>query len=98
VLDYLCNRLYSLPERDVERYLSQLTQLCIQRPGSLLDRVIERLCAKSLRIAVKVRLPAYAGVGARAPWAVWRGLVRTANWRQPDSQLVSSTSSKLGEL
>lgn len=55
VLDYLCNRLYTLPERDVERYLSQLTQLAIQRgPNSSLGRVIVGLCAQSLRIAVKV--------------------------------------------
>ncbi|KAL4457452.1 hypothetical protein ABPG75_012317 [Micractinium tetrahymenae] len=54
VLDYLCNRLYTLPERDVERYLSQLTQLAIQRgPNSSLGRVIVGLCAQSLRIAVK---------------------------------------------
>ncbi len=55
VLDYLCNRLYTLPERDVERYLSQLTQLAIQRGHtSSLGRVIVGLCAQSLRIAVKV--------------------------------------------
>ncbi|PRW56340.1 phophatdylinositol 4-kinase [Chlorella sorokiniana] len=53
VRDYLCNRLYGLPEREVERYLSQLTQLCFQRPGSSLERVIIDLCAQSLRIAVK---------------------------------------------
>lgn len=34
--------------------LLQLTQLCIQRPGSSLERVIIDLCAQSLRIAVKV--------------------------------------------
>lgn len=54
VQDYLCNRLYTLPERDVERYLSQLTQLCIQRPSSSLERVLLDLCGQSLRIAVKV--------------------------------------------
>ena len=52
--DYLCNRLYTLPERQVELYLSQLTQLCIHKgAGSSLERVIVDLCAQSLRIAVK---------------------------------------------
>ena len=55
VHDYLSNRLYTLPERDVERYLSQLTQLCVQRPDTSLERVVVDLCAQSLRIAVKAR-------------------------------------------
>ncbi|KAK2076370.1 hypothetical protein QBZ16_000895 [Prototheca wickerhamii] len=53
VLDYLCNRLYTLPERDVETYLSQLTQLCMLQPNSSLERVLIDLCSRSLRIAVK---------------------------------------------
>ena len=53
---YLCHRLYTLPEPDVEGYLSQLTQLCVSRPGAMLEleRAITDLCAQSLRIAVKV--------------------------------------------
>ena len=54
VHDYLCNRLYGLPERDLERYLPQLTQLTVARPGGLLERVLIDLCAQSLRIAAKV--------------------------------------------
>ena len=55
VLDYLCNRLYTLPEKEVERYLSQLCQMVYQRPGSSLERVLVDLCAQSLRVAVKAR-------------------------------------------
>lgn len=54
IQDYLCNRLYDLPEQGVERYLSQLTQLLVQRQNPLLDKVVVDLCARSLRIAVKV--------------------------------------------
>lgn len=55
IQDYLCNRLYDLPEQGIERYLSQLTQLLVQRQNPLLDKVVVDLCARSLRIAVKVR-------------------------------------------
>ena len=55
VQDYLCNRLLSLPETDIERHLSQLCQLIINKPRAALEEVIVRLCAGSLRIAVKVR-------------------------------------------
>ena len=55
VQDYLCNRLYGLPEAGIERYLSQLCQLLISRNFASLERVLIALCAKSLRIAVKVR-------------------------------------------
>lgn len=54
VQDYLCNRLYTLPEKEVEHYLSQFTQLCMIRPNSSLERVLIDLCSRSLRIAVKV--------------------------------------------
>ena len=54
VTDYLCNRLYTLPEEQVEAYLSQLCQLIVSRPHSPLERVLVDLCARSLRIAVKV--------------------------------------------
>ena len=55
VQDYLCNRLYTLPEAGLEKYLSQMCQLVITRPYGLLEKVIVDLCAKSLRIAVKAR-------------------------------------------
>ena len=54
VQDYLCNRLYALPEAGVERYLLQLGQLVLTRPHSSLERVLIDLCARSLRLAVKV--------------------------------------------
>lgn len=53
--DYLCNRLYGLPEAGIEKYLSQLCQLLVSRNFASLERVLIALCAKSLRIAVKVR-------------------------------------------
>ena len=55
VQDYLCNRLYTLQEAELEKYLSQLCQLLINRPYGPLEKVVVDLCAKSLRIAVKVR-------------------------------------------
>lgn len=54
VQDYLCNRLYALPEAGLEKYLSQLIQLIIIKPYGPLEKVVVDLCAKSLRIAVKV--------------------------------------------
>lgn len=68
VTDYLCNRLYTLPEEQVEGYLSQLCQLIINRPHSPLERVLVDLCARSLRIAVKVR-PAAGAPPAASPCA-----------------------------
>ena len=63
VQDYLCNRLYALPEAGLEKYLSQLIQLIIIKPYGPLERVVVDLCAKSLRIAVKVsKLPLRAGI------------------------------------
>ena len=68
VQDYLCNRLYALPEAGLEKYLSQLIQLIIIKPYGPLEKVVVDLCAKSLRIAVKVRcrmhLPSYSAVVA----------------------------------
>ena len=63
VQDYLCNRLYTLPEKGLERYLSQLCQLIINQPRSSLERVMVDLCARSLRIAVKVDSARRAGAG-----------------------------------
>ncbi len=54
VQDYLCNRLYSLPEAGIEQYLLQLVELVLSRPHSSLERVMIDLCARSLRLAVKV--------------------------------------------
>ncbi len=54
VQDYLCNRLYTLPEDGVEGYLLQLVYLVLQRPHTSLERVLIDLCARSLRIAAKV--------------------------------------------
>lgn len=51
--DYLCSRILSLPEADVEKYLSQLCQLAVSRPGTSIESVLAQLCARSLRIAVK---------------------------------------------
>lgn len=56
VQDYLCNRLYSLSEAGIERYLLQLGQLVLTRPHSSLERVLIDLCARSLRLAVKVHI------------------------------------------
>lgn len=53
--DYLCNRLYTLPEAGLEKYLSQLCQLIISRPYGALEKVVVDLCARSLRFAVKVQ-------------------------------------------
>lgn len=55
VQDYLCNRLYTLPEAGIERYLLQLVHLVLARPHCSLERVLVDLCARSLRIACKVR-------------------------------------------
>lgn len=55
--DYLCNRLCTLPEVAVEKYLSQLCQLVVTRPRTALEGVIVHLCSSSLRIAVKVCSP-----------------------------------------
>lgn len=54
VEDYLCNRIYGLPEEGIERYLSQLATLVVQRQSASLDKMLVDLCARALRIAVKV--------------------------------------------
>jgi len=54
VQDYICNRIYTLPESGIERYLSQMTSLLLKRPGSALERCVVDLCSRSLRLAVKV--------------------------------------------
>ena len=68
VQDYLCNRLYTLPEDGVEGYLLQLVYLVLQRPHTSLERVLIDLCARSLRIAAKVTpcLDVHSKCGARS--------------------------------
>ena len=39
----------------MEEYLLQLVYLVLQRPSTSLERVLIDLCARSLRIAAKVR-------------------------------------------
>lgn len=51
---YLCRRLYSLPESEVEVYLSQICQLCARPGDEDVEELVVELCANSLNIAVKV--------------------------------------------
>ena len=90
VQDYLCNRLYTLPEVEVERYLSQLCQLCVSRPGSNLERVLVDLCAQSLRLAVKVRK------GGREK-AIASSIGRSLWWQRSGGQ-ASSSAPRAGQL
>jgi hypothetical protein len=56
VQDYICNRIYTLPEAGIERYLSQMVTLLVSRPDNsgALERCVVDLCGRSLRLAVKV--------------------------------------------
>lgn len=54
VQDYLCKKLYEMPEEAVERYLLQFVYLAISRPGSTLERTIIAWCKKSFVVALKV--------------------------------------------
>jgi len=52
--EYLCQRIYMLPESDVEPYVSQLCQLYVSKGGDdQVERLLIDLCANSLNIAVK---------------------------------------------
>jgi len=52
--EYLCQRIYQLPESDVEPYVSQLCQLYVSKGGDdPVERLLIGLCANSLNIAVK---------------------------------------------
>jgi phosphatidylinositol 4-kinase len=52
---YLCQRLYTMPEFEVESYLSQLCQLCTVPGGDEdVQQLVVDLSANSLNIAVKV--------------------------------------------
>ena len=52
--EYLCQRVYNLPESDVEPYVSQLCQLYVSKGGDdQVEQLLIDLCANSLNIAVK---------------------------------------------
>lgn len=53
VIDYLCNRMYSLSDDRVERYLSQIIMLQILRPNASLERTIIDFCSRSIRLGTK---------------------------------------------
>ena len=53
VIDYLCNRMYTLPDDRVERYLSQIIMLQILRPNASLERTIIDFCGRSIRLGTK---------------------------------------------
>ena len=61
VQDYLCNKLYELPEDSIEKYLLQFVYLAVSKQGSALERTLVSLCTKSFRSAVKVRCCVYGG-------------------------------------
>eukprot|EP00898_Chlorokybus_atmophyticus_P001736 jgi/Chlat1/2563/Chrsp175S02412 len=56
VKDFLCNRLYTLSEEQVERFLAQLVVLVIDyslEESDPLQRYLVNLCGRSLRVGVK---------------------------------------------
>ncbi len=55
VEDYLCNKLFAMPEGAIERFLMEFVYLAVSKPGSALERTIVSLCSKSFPIALKVR-------------------------------------------
>ncbi|XP_057749080.1 phosphatidylinositol 4-kinase beta 1-like [Arachis stenosperma] len=54
VRDYLCNRMYTLPLQGIESYLFQVCYMMIHKPSPSLDKFVIDVCAKSLKIALKV--------------------------------------------
>ncbi|CAA2970128.1 phosphatidylinositol 4-kinase beta 1-like [Olea europaea subsp. europaea] len=54
VRDYLCNRMYTLPLSGIESYLFQICYMLIHKPSPSLDKFVIDVCAKSLKIALKV--------------------------------------------
>ena len=53
--EYLCRRMYSLPECEVESYVSQLCQLCVSKGGDTeVENLLVDLSSNSLNIAVKI--------------------------------------------
>ena len=83
VQDYLCNRLYGLPEAGIERYLSQLCQLLVTQNVASLERVLIALCGKSLRIAVKARQHCIPGAMLPRPACPSSDNALNANAAQP---------------
>lgn len=55
VRDYLCNRMYTLDEHGIEKYMAQIVVLAVSRPSAALDRLVVDLCRRSLRLACKAR-------------------------------------------
>jgi len=51
--DYLCNRLFDLPDADVEAVLPQLVTLALARPDTRLASSLARLCSRSLSLGAK---------------------------------------------
>ena len=52
VIDYLCNRMYTLSDDRIERYLSQIIVLQTLRPNPSLERTIT-ICARSIRLGTQ---------------------------------------------
>ncbi|GKA28840.1 phosphatidylinositol 4-kinase beta 1-like protein isoform X1 [Tanacetum coccineum] len=55
VRDYLCNRMYTLPLSGIESYLFQICYMLVHKPSPSLDKFVIDICAKSLKIALKVQ-------------------------------------------
>ena len=53
VINYLCNRMYTLSDDRIERYLSQIIVLQILRPNPSLERTIIDFCARSIRLGTQ---------------------------------------------
>jgi hypothetical protein len=60
VHDYLCNKLFQLPEEAIEGILLQLCELAVNQPVSsdALKKSLIQMCTHSERLALKVRLHA----------------------------------------
>ncbi|CAA7034866.1 unnamed protein product [Microthlaspi erraticum] len=54
VRDYLCNRMYTLPLSGIESYLFQICYMMVHKPSPSLDKFVIDICAKSLKISLKV--------------------------------------------
>ncbi|XP_039014532.1 phosphatidylinositol 4-kinase beta 1-like isoform X1 [Hibiscus syriacus] len=54
VRDYLCNRMYTLPLSGIESYLFQICYMMVHKPSPSLDKFVIDMCAKSLKMAMKV--------------------------------------------
>jgi hypothetical protein len=53
VRDYLCDRLLSLSDERLERYLNQIITLQIMRPTASLERTIVAFCERSIRLGTQ---------------------------------------------